>query len=106
MSDRYTYRVTWSAEDEEHVGLCLEFPSLSWLAPIPEEAFAGIRELVREVLVDMLANDETPPQPLADRTYSGKFVVRIPPETHRNLVIRAAEDGISLNRLVSSLLAD
>lgn len=106
MSDRYTYRVTWSAEDEEHVGLCLEFPSLSWLAPVPEEAFAGIREVVREGLVDMLANNETPPQPLADRAYSGKFVVRIPPETHRDLVIRAAENGVSLNRLVSSLLAD
>jgi len=24
--DRYTYRVTWSEEDEEHVGLCAEFP--------------------------------------------------------------------------------
>ena len=106
MSDRYTYRVTWSAEDEEHVGLCMEFPSLSWLAPVPEKAFAGIRGLVRDALVDMLANNETPPQPLADRAYSGKFVVRIPPETHRDLVIRAAENGVSLNRLVSSLLAD
>lgn len=25
----YTYRVTWSQEDGEHVGLCAEFPSLS-----------------------------------------------------------------------------
>ena len=106
MSDRYTYRVTWSAEDEEHVGLCLEFPSLSWLAPIPEEAFSGIRELVHDAPTDMLANNETPPEPMADRAYSGKFVVRIPPETHRDLVIRAAENGVSLNRLVSSLLAD
>lgn len=54
----------------------------------------------------MLANNVTPPEPLADRAYSGKFVVRIPPETHRDLVIRAAENGVSLNRLVSSLLAD
>jgi len=36
--DRYTYRVTWSEEDDEYVGLCSEFPSLSWLAPLPEEA--------------------------------------------------------------------
>lgn len=27
--EHYTYRVTWSAEDEEYVGLCAEFPSLS-----------------------------------------------------------------------------
>src|SRR6266702_1587496 len=30
-TDRYTYRVSWSPEDEEHVALCAEFPSLSWL---------------------------------------------------------------------------
>ena len=28
----YTYRVIWSPEDNEHLGLCAEFPSLSWLA--------------------------------------------------------------------------
>ena len=37
-SDRYTYRVAWSPEDEEFVGLCAEFPSLSWLAPTSDEA--------------------------------------------------------------------
>jgi hypothetical protein len=37
---RYSYRVTWSENDEEHVGLCAEFPGLSWLAPAPEEALA------------------------------------------------------------------
>ena len=41
--DRYTYRVTWSEEDQEHVGLCAEFPSLSWLEKNPEKALAGIR---------------------------------------------------------------
>ncbi len=106
MSDHYTYRVTWSAEDEEHVGLCLEFPSLSWLASTPEEAFSGILALVQDVLADMRANGEPLPDPLADRSYSGRFVVRVPPDTHRQLVVRAAESGVSLNRLVSSLLAD
>ena len=40
--DRYTYRVTWSEEDNEYVSLCVEFPGLSWLAPLPEEALKGI----------------------------------------------------------------
>ena len=31
----YTYRVTWSVEDGEHVATVAEFPSLSWLAPTP-----------------------------------------------------------------------
>ena len=37
-NDHYTYRVTWSADDNEYVGLCAEFPSLSWLAETPELA--------------------------------------------------------------------
>ena len=45
-NDRYTYRVTWSEEDEEYVGLCAEFPSLSWLAAEPEAALRGIRRVV------------------------------------------------------------
>ena len=103
--DHYTYRMTWSPEDGEYVGGCLEFPSLSWLAPTREGAFAGICELVQEVLADLRANGKPIPAPLAGRAYSGKFVVRVPPETHRELVIQAAEEGVSLNRLVSARLA-
>ena len=105
MSEHYTYRITWSAEDGEQLGLCAEFPSLSWLAPTPEEALAGIQGLVRSVLADMRASGEPLPKPLAERAYSGRFVVRIPPETHRQLAIRAAEEGVSLNRLVSARLS-
>lgn len=102
--DHYTYRVTWSPEDGEYVGLCLEFRSLSWLAGTRDEAFSGICQLVEEVLDDMEASNEPPPEPLASRSYSGKFVVRVPPETHRELVVEAAEEGVSLNRLVNARL--
>jgi len=103
-NDRYTYRVTWSEEDNEHVGLCAEFPSLSWLARTPEAALRGIRKVVADVIADMKANGETPPDPLAGKRYSGKFVVRVPPEVHRRLATEAAEEGVSLNRLASSKL--
>ena len=105
MSDHYTYRITWSAEDNEHVGLCAEFPSLSWLAPTPAAALSGIQRLVRECLADMHTTGEAVPEPIADRSYSGKFMVRLPPESHRALAIQAAEQGVSLNRLVSARLA-
>ena len=51
--DRYTYRVTWSDEDKEYVGLCAEFPSLSWLARTPEAALKGIRKVVADFVKDM-----------------------------------------------------
>jgi predicted HicB family RNase H-like nuclease len=104
-TDHYTYRVTWSAEDEEHAGLCVEFPSLSWLAKTPEDALAGIRQVVSDAVRDMMANGEPVPTPLAEKRYSGEFRVRIPPEVHRSLAMQAAEQGVSLNRLASAKLS-
>ena len=102
--DHFPYRVTWSPEDGEHVGLCAEFPSLSWLDTTPEGALAGIRQLVIDVVREMTANGDKVPDPIADRTYSGEFKVRIPPQIHRALVLQAAEEGVSLNRLASAKL--
>mgnify|MGYP003383366376 CR=1 FL=1 len=104
MNDRFTYRVTWSEEDAEYVALCAEFPSLSWLAASPEESLAGIRAVVAEAVADMQANHEPVPEPIAIRRYSGRFMVRIPPELHRRLTLEAAEAGVSLNRLASAKL--
>ena len=104
-NDRYTYRVTWSEEDSEHVGLCAEFPSLSWLAGTPEAALRGIRKVVADVVADLRANGEPVPEPVAGRRYSGKFMVRVPPEVHRRLAAEAAEQGVSLNRLASAKLS-
>lgn len=42
----YTDHITWSPEDGEHVGLCAELPSLSWLAKTPEAALKGIQRVV------------------------------------------------------------
>ena len=104
-NDHYTYRVTWSEDDNEYVGLCAEFPSLSWLARTPEAALKGIRKLVADVVKDMSASEEAIPDPIASRSYSGKFMVRIPPDVHRKLVVQAAESGVSLNRIASSKLS-
>jgi predicted HicB family RNase H-like nuclease len=103
--DYYSYRVLWSEEDQEFVGLCAEFSGLSWLESTPEKALKGIRKLVAATLQDMQSAHEKIPEPLATRNYSGKFMVRVPPETHRMLSIQAAESGVSLNRYVSSKLA-
>jgi len=105
QNDKYTYRVTWSEEDQEYVGLCLEFPSLSWLAESQEEALKGIRETVSSVVSDILEQKETIPEPIACKHYSGKFMVRVTPDVHRKLALIAAESGISLNRLINSKIS-
>ncbi len=103
--DKYAYRVLWSEEDQEYVGLCSEFPSLSWLGSTQEKALKGIKKLVNESILDMEENGEEIPKAISVRNYSGKFMVRVPPEIHRQLALQAAESGVSLNRVASAKLA-
>ena len=58
-----------------------------------------------QVVKDMRANGESVPEPISRRRYGGKFMVRVPPEIHRKLALEAAEEDISLNRLVSAKLS-
>ena len=102
--EKYTYRVIWSEEDQEFVGLCAEFPSLSWLEEEQDAALHGIVRLVSDTLKDMEVNKEPIPEPLSLRKFSGNFVVRTTPEMHRQLAILSAEAEVSLNRYVNSRL--
>ena len=104
VAEKYAYRVVWSEEDAEYVGLCAEMPSLSWLEKSQDAALRGIVDAAKEVVRDMAKSREQPPEPLATRHYSGQFKVRIPPRVHRQLAIEAAEENVSLNRLVAAKL--
>jgi predicted HicB family RNase H-like nuclease len=104
-NDHYTYRVTWSDEDKSYVGICIEFPSLSWLDRTHEATLKGIRKLVADIIIDMKKKGELIPEPLSGKRYSGKFIVRVPPDVHRRLAIEAAESGVSLNRVASAKLS-
>lgn len=93
----YAYRVVWSAEDQEFVATCVEFPSLSWLDADQVEALRGLEDLIGGVVADLEEQGEEVPRPLADRTYSGKLNLRLGPALHRVVALEAAEAGLSIN---------
>lgn len=101
----YTYRVSWSAEDDEFIATCLEFPSLSWLAASQLEALEGLQAVLQDVLTDMDEAGEEIPAPLSERKFSGKFLVRVGEQLHRDLALHAAEQHMSLNQYVVKKLA-
>lgn len=105
MVNHYSYRVMWSPEDGEWAGTCLEFPSLSHLDGDPLDALRGIADLVEFAVADLEANGEAVPVPLADRTYSGQFLVRTSADMHRRSTIEATERGISVDKWVNEKLA-
>jgi len=103
---RYTYRVTWSLEDNEYLATCLELPSLSWLADTQEDALRGLREVIAEVVQDLSETGELVPEPLSSRSYSGKFNLRVGEQLHRRLALDAADEHLSLNQYVVRRLTD
>lgn len=46
----FYFHIHWSEEDEEYVGTCDRYPSLSWLAKTEREALAGIMRLVADAI--------------------------------------------------------
>ena len=103
----YTYRVVWSTEDGDFVATVAEFPSLSWLAASQVEALQGLEALLAEVVDDMQAEGEDIPEPLSERSYSGKFNLRLGEKLHREVALRASEENLSINQwVVRKLLAD
>lgn len=108
MSDtwkKYTYRVQWSEEDKEYVGLCAELSGLSWLAETHALAMDGIVKAAQESVALLEEDGEEVPAPFTERDYSGEFKVRVPSEVHKMLVMEAAEGGVSMNRICSAKLS-
>ncbi|MDD2857853.1 MAG: toxin-antitoxin system HicB family antitoxin [Candidatus Nanopelagicales bacterium] len=99
-ADRYTYRLAWSVKEEEFIATVVEFPSLSWIADTREGALASLTSVVEEVLQDMLAEGEEIPTPWDERTFSGKFNLRLGPDLHRRIALEAAERHESMNTYV------
>lgn len=63
-------------------------------------------QAIVEDWVKLLPIDGKPlPEGNADRRFSGKFAVRISPEIHRRVALKAMARGESLNEFVSETLA-
>ena len=102
LAPKYTYRVSWSEEDQEFVGTCLEFPSLSGLAKSQAGALKEIAMVVEDSVQSILEDGAKPPEPIATQEYKGNLSLRTTPEKHRELALRAAESKVSINQYILS----
>jgi len=100
-ADQYLYSVGWSEEDQVYVATVAEFPLLAAHGETPEAALREITFVVQVVLKDLAESQESIPEPLGKRPYSGRLNVRMPKQLHRQLAIEAAREGISLNQLIN-----
>jgi len=105
-SDRYLKTVEWSEEDGAYVGSA---PGLVEACCHGDDEATVYKELCQivEEWIRIYDDEGRPlPKPTAGKTYSGKFVVRVPPELHKALTIRALQRGESLNLFCKKALEE
>lgn len=94
---------------EDGGGYLIEFPDLPGCmsdGDTPEEAIENGRDAVACWISAAKASGRKIPKPGELEQQSGKWVQRVPKSIHLRLVEKAKEEGVSLNTLVVSMLAE
>jgi predicted HicB family RNase H-like nuclease len=99
---RYAARIEYSEEDGCFVG---HIAGIKDVIGFHGESVAELRAAFREAVDDYLRTCERlgrPPQ----KPYSGKLMLRIPPEVHARAAMMAEAQGKSLNQWAADVLED
>jgi predicted HicB family RNase H-like nuclease len=103
---RYLKVVEWSEEDGCYLGSAPPLIGQSCHGATEAEVLAQLQVIVEE-WIRLLRQDGHPlPAATANRSFSGKFVVRVSPAIHRKVALKAMARGDSLNQFVAETLAE
>ncbi len=106
LIDSYTFSIEWSNEDKAHIAKCLEFPSVQAHGDNPEKALQAVKEALEASIEWMKENKEDIPEPIGLRNFKGNISLRVSSATHKQLAIFAAQQGVSLNQLITTLIEE
>jgi antitoxin HicB len=92
--------------EEDGGGFAIEYPDLPGCisdGESPEEALQNGADAVKAYLLDCVKHGDAIPKP---NSASGQWRQRVPKSLHSRLVVRAREEGVSLNTLVTAMIAE
>jgi predicted HicB family RNase H-like nuclease len=104
LIDKYTYRIEWSEEDQVYIARCLEFSGLAAHGSSYENALKELKTVVKETVYWLKEDKKPVPDPFSIRKFKGNMTLRVPPELHRELAMKSAEEGVSVNQYILSKL--
>lgn len=104
-NDHYARRVFYSAEDGGWIAVAPELPGCSAFGQTDARALRELETAIEGWLRTARRRGQPVPLPIADRPVPGKFVLRLPKAQQRRLMLEAAEEGVSMNQYLLSLLA-
>ncbi|MGH7996549.1 MAG: type II toxin-antitoxin system HicB family antitoxin [Opitutaceae bacterium] len=100
----YAMVIEYSGENKCFIGRCPGLFSGGVHGDDPGKVVLELRQAIEEWIANLQADGKPLPAPTAGKTYSGKFVVRIPSEVHQKLVLNALAKDESLNEYVTKIL--
>lgn len=104
-SDRFLKLVEWSEEDGCYIGSAPGFLGPCCHGKDEAKVYAELCKILDE-WADIYREDGVPlPDSFGNKSFSGKFVVRVGHDLHKALAIKAAQSGESLNHFCKKLLS-
>ena len=94
---------------EDGGGYLIEFPDVPGCisdGEAPEEAIANGRDALKSALLTMKEFGDPIPKPGKTAASSGQWRQRVPKSLHSRLAARARQEGVSLNTLVTAMIAE
>ncbi len=104
LVERYTYLIEYSDEDECFIARCAELSTLAAHGESQEKALSEVKKAAKIALDWLKDEDKELPVPFSLKSYSGEYRLRISPETHREIAIKASLLGVSMNQYIASKL--
>lgn len=101
----YLINIFWSEEDQIYMAEVPELEGCITYCKSPEEAVHQAADAIKSWIQTAKKLKHPIPQPVTKRRVSGKFNVRIPKQLHKSLIVKSAQEGVSLNHLVTTLLS-
>ena len=102
---QYLKIVEWSAEDGCYIGSAPPLIGQSCHGKTEAGVIAQLSQIVDEWVATLLADGKPLPAPLAQKNFSGRFVVRVSPDLHKKAALKALARNESLNQFVADAIA-
>jgi antitoxin HicB len=105
---RYPFEIRPLSADEGG-GFLISFPDFYDCisdGETPEEAIQNGLDALAETIAALEEMGVPVPEPGSGGAYSGCFIQRLPKSLHARLALRAKQEGVSMNTLVTTVLAE
>lgn len=101
---KYVVIVRWSEEDQGYGIEVPELPGCFSFGKTPQEAIKNATDAIQSWMESAEEAKIPIPEPMTTKKFSGTFNLRLSPELHRELAIKAKKKSRSLNSYITEIL--